>query len=407
MKVAYINTVYRIKSTGRTYAELKEYLEKNGHECKAFYGVGHSDEANTYLIGSKFTYLFHNLMSRITGLEGYFSFFATRKLIKQLKKFDPDVIHLGSVHGHYVNLRALYKYLKDYDKPVFMTTHDCWGFTGKCPQFTSMRCDRWMTQCHNCPSKKVYPISYFFDFSRKMYKDKKKWLTSIEKLNVIAVSEWIGEQVKRSFLKDKKVFVNYNWIDTENFVSISEEERKKIRKEVGVGSDDFLIIAVSSNWNKDMPRYQDLSKLMNKLQGNQRMLVVGAVRDEFEKNDRVKFISFVSDVKYLAKLYGCAEVFVHFSVEDSFGKVIAEAQACGVPAIVYDSTDCPEVARIGNGYVVPARDVEEAYNQIKQIASKSYEQRETERQMRAEKVKNVLSKETRAANLLKIYQETL
>ena len=76
MKVAYINTVYRIKSTGRTYAELKEYLEKNGHECKAFYGVGHSDEANTYLIGSKFTYLFHNLMSRITGLEGYFSFFA-------------------------------------------------------------------------------------------------------------------------------------------------------------------------------------------------------------------------------------------------------------------------------------------------------------------------------------------
>ena len=116
MKVAYINTVFGVKSTGRTYAELKDYLEKSGNDCKFFYGVGKASEPGTYLIGSRFTYYFHNLMSRITGLEGYFSYFATQRLVKQLKEYDPDIIHLGSVHGHYINLRVLYKYLSGVTK---------------------------------------------------------------------------------------------------------------------------------------------------------------------------------------------------------------------------------------------------------------------------------------------------
>ena len=358
----------------------------------------------TYLIGSRFTYYFHNLMSRITGLEGYFSYFATQRLVKQIKEYDPDIIHLGSVHGHYLNLRVLYKCLNESKKPVFMTTHDCWSFTGKCPQFTAMKCDKWKSQCYDCPAKKVYPISYFFDFSKKMYRDKKKWLTAIDNLNVIAVSEWIGEQVKHSFLKDKKVFVNYNWINTDIFKLISKEERDLVRQENGIDTDDFLIIAVSSNWNKEMPRYQDLSRLMSKLRGNQRMLVVGSVKDEFEKNDRVRFIPFVSDVKYLAKLYGSADVFVHFSVEDSFGKVIAEAQACGTPAIVYDSTACPEVARIGNGYVVEPRSVDQAYERIVEIEAFTNKKREETRQTRAENIKNILCKDARITEILKIYE---
>jgi hypothetical protein len=48
LKVAYINTVFEVKSTGRTYSELKEYLSDNGHEVQVYYGRGNSKIKKSY-----------------------------------------------------------------------------------------------------------------------------------------------------------------------------------------------------------------------------------------------------------------------------------------------------------------------------------------------------------------------
>lgn len=405
MKVAYINTVYGVKSTGRTYYELKQILEGEGHQCKVFYGVGCSDEENTYRIGSNITYYIHNFLSRVVGLEGYFSLFATRKLVKQLIDFNPDIIHLGCLHGHYLHLPTLFNYLKKSQKAVFITSHDCWFFTGKCTHFTSQNCDKFKTGCNNCPAKKRYPKSLLFDFSKKMYTDKKKWFEAIENLNVICVSNWMKQHVSESFFKEKKIFVNYNWINTDLFLPISSIERQEIRTKNEINSDDFLIIAVSSFWRKGTPRYDDLLKLMGELKDNQKLLVVGMVQDEFPENSRVKFIPFVSDVSYLAKLYGCADLFVHFSMEDTFGKVIAEAQACGTPSVVYDTTACPEIARIGDGFVVAPRDIDAVLDVIDKM-SDTVSKEET-RLDRAGKVKAKLSKDVCAKSLTELYKNSL
>ena len=407
MKIAYINTVFGVKSTGRTYAELKQSLEEKGHEVKVFYGFGKSNVANTYRIGNDFTYYTHNFCSRIFGLEGHFSYCATKKLTKQLEEFNPDIIEFGNIHGHYLHLPTIFKYLHKVQKPTFITTHDCWSFTGKCTHFTEFKCDKYQTLCKDCPAKKNYPRSWFFDFSKKLFLEKKEGFSKIENLTVICVSNWMGEQVNKSFLKEKKVEVNYNWIDTNNFNILDTNERKTIRNENGINDEDFLIIAVSSFWKKSTPRYNDLLALMGKLKDNQKLLVVGSVQDEFPANERVKFISFVSDVKYLAKLYGSADAFVHFSVEDTFGKVIAEAQATGTPAIVYNSTACPEVALIGNGYVCEKRNVNQAYSVIEQISNMSLIERDKNRIERAKLVHDVLSKETRINYLIDLYEKAL
>ena len=146
---------------------------------------------------------------------------------------------------------------------------------------------------------------------------------------------------------------------------------------------------------------------MTKLKKHQKLLVVGQVQDEFPPNPSVKFIPFVSDVKYLAKLYGSADAFVHFSVEDTFGKVIAEAQACGTPAIVYNATACPEIARMGNGYVCESRNVEEAYAILEKISEMTLNEREILRNQRAEMVKDILSKETRIQHLFDLYKRAV
>ena len=43
---------------------------------------------------------------------------------------------------------------------------------------------------------------------------------------------------------------------------------------------------------------------------------------------------------------------MNLSVEESFGLTTAEALACGVPAIVYNSTACPEIVSSDTGIVV-------------------------------------------------------
>ena len=62
-----------------------------------------------------------------------------------------------------------------------------------------------------------------------------------------------------------------------------------------------------------------------------------------------------------------ADVYVHLSTEDTFGKVIAEALACGTPAVVYNSTACPEVVGEGCGFVVEKRNVEQVFQSIRSI----------------------------------------
>ena len=408
MKIAYINVVYKEKSTGRILAELKRAHDKNGDDCRVFYGVGEkSSEAGVYKIETKFGYFIHNILSRITGFEGYFSFFSTLKLVRKLKKFNPDVISLHNLHGHYLNLPLLFKYLKKYDNPVFLTSHDFWMLTGKCTYFTALKCEKYMSACKNCSSRKYYPTSYFFDFSKKMYNDKKKWLLNIKNLNVITVSDWAKGEVEKSFLKDKNITTVHNWIDFEIFNKIDDDAKSLVRKNLKIGDNEFVIIAVSAHWKKETPRYQDLQKLIYKLKDNQKLVVVGLVQDQFDCADNVIFLSFVRDTKYLAKLYGMADAFVHFSVEDTFGKVIAEAQACGTPAIVYDSSACPEVAKIGNGFVVKARNVDAAYDIISNIESLSEEDRNSKKEERIKTSVKMLDKDDNIKKCFNLYKDAL
>ncbi|MDD2496091.1 MAG: glycosyltransferase, partial [Tissierellia bacterium] len=163
MKILQINIVYKEKSTGRTCFEVKQALENCGHKGYVAYGKGKHTDENTYRIGSDIEYYFHNIMARITGLQGYFSYFATRRLIKYIKQVSPDIIHLRNLHANYLNLPKLFKFLKEASVPVILNLHDCWAFTGKCPHYTDIQCFKWKDQCYSCPVRHNYPQSLFFD----------------------------------------------------------------------------------------------------------------------------------------------------------------------------------------------------------------------------------------------------
>ena len=142
MKILQVNAVYKIGSTGRNLYELQDEMKKRGIE--SYIATTHmgTREENCYQIGSPIDWKIHGLLSRITGLQGYYSTKATRNFIQYIKKIEPDVVHLNNVHANYLNLPILFKYLAKKNIVTVITLHDCWFYTGKCTHYTVDGCEK-------------------------------------------------------------------------------------------------------------------------------------------------------------------------------------------------------------------------------------------------------------------------
>ena len=158
MKILQINSVVGFGSTGKIAVEIHNTLIESGHDSYIAYGRNESRASKEDIqIGSRLSTYWHVLITRLFDRTGYGSKIATIRFIRQIKKMDPDIIHLHDLHGYYVHLIILFNYLKKAEKPILWTLHDCWAFTGHCAYFDFAGCDKWRRMCNKCPQKKTYP----------------------------------------------------------------------------------------------------------------------------------------------------------------------------------------------------------------------------------------------------------
>lgn len=164
-----INAVNKIASTGRNVQELSDFLTAKGDLCINAYSKGLSVTPDKEFVIGAGTHdvKMHGLLSRISGQQGYFSRNATRKLLKYMEKLVPDIVVLNNLHGNYINLPMLLKYLAEKNIATVAVLHDCWFYTGKCCHYTVDNCYKWQSGCGNCPSLKKYNKSWFFDRTKK------------------------------------------------------------------------------------------------------------------------------------------------------------------------------------------------------------------------------------------------
>ena len=135
MRVFLINTVCGVGSTGRICGALATAVEREGGESLIAYGRGDVPAdcgVSAVRIQSRAGVLTDALLTRLSDCAGSFSRAATRRLIAQLERFDPDVVHLHNLHGYYLNVKMLLDYLASSGRPVVWTLHDCWALTGHC-----------------------------------------------------------------------------------------------------------------------------------------------------------------------------------------------------------------------------------------------------------------------------------
>ena len=155
MRILQINAVNAIASTGRNAKELGDFLLTNGHDSIIAYSKGPSIEKDReVIIGNNFDVKFHGLLSRLSGKQGYFSFFSTKKLLMYIDSLAPDVVVLNNLHANYINLPLTLKYLTKKDIATVAVLHDCWFYTGKCCHYTAQGCYKWKESCGDCPQLK-------------------------------------------------------------------------------------------------------------------------------------------------------------------------------------------------------------------------------------------------------------
>lgn len=349
MRVLYINTVYGRGSTGRIIKELGEAVDREGGEYKVAYGRGDLyDAEHSYRIGNKFGVYLHALLARLTDRSGFYSTHATKKLVRFIRTYHPDTIHLHNLHGYYINIEILFDFLKtEFKGKVIWTLHDCWAFTGHCVHFTYVGCQKWKTACMKCPQKGEYPSSCFLDRSNKNYNDKKRIFLDVPDLRIFTVSNWLRDVVSKSFLNRYPIRCIYNGVDTETFKPCDNSVKKRLDIE-----DKIMILLISDGWNK-RKGFDTILDVIKKSPENYHYVMIGLNNKQIgllPKN--ATGIERIWDQETLIAFYSAADVFFSPSIEETFGLVIAEAMLCNTPCLVMNSTACPELIAENSGIAI-------------------------------------------------------
>lgn len=169
---------------------------------------------------------------------------------------------------------------------------------------------------------------------------------------VIAISELVKKNIIDHYdVPPDDIEVIYNGVDLERFTPDNRGRyRAEIRKQYGLGEDDFVVLFVGSGFERKGVRY--LIEAVGSIQEPVHVMIVG--RGKAEAADNIIFCGPQRDIH---KYYAAADIFVFPTIYEPFGNVHLEALASGLPIITTKSSGAAEIIEDGKqGFVVNAPD---------------------------------------------------
>ena len=397
-----INVSANTGSTGRIAEEIGRLATANNFDSYIAYGrVNNHSQLKTIRVGCNWDFKMHALQSRLLDNHGFASRHATRKFLQQLDQIKPDIIHLHNIHGYYINIEYLFRYLKNVGIPVVWTLHDCWPITGHCANFEYINCTKWKTGCFACPNIKGYPKSIIVDKSRSNFERKRELFTSVENLRIVTPSEWLKDIIKESFLKECPTNVINNGVDLSVF---KQYRNKTVLKKYKIDEGKKIILGVANVWNQ-RKGLNDFLQLSSMLTDDCLIVLVGL--SEMQIHDipsNIIGLRRTENVKELAQLYSSADVFVNPTYADNFPTTNIEALACGTPVVTYRTGGSPEAVDQNTGYVVEKSNIDMLWSAIKETLSKDTAEIERACRQRAVRLYN---KNERFMDYINLYNSVI
>lgn len=393
-----INVAANWGSHGRIAEGIGEIVQAHDWDSYIAYGrYANPSKSHLLKVGSTYDNLLHGAHSMLFDRHGLASKGATWRLIRDLDYIQPDIIQLHNIHGYYLNYPVLFEYLSSLDVPVVWTLHDAWAMTGHCAFPALADCVQWKQECVNCPlTRKEYPRCYGPARTRENFQEKKYWFNTVPNLHIVTVSRYLEGQVRQSFLKDIDTRCIYNGVDIDVFHPYNYQFSR---------ARHYQVLGVASVWEKrkGLDAFRQLRKMLPE---NYDIKLVGLTDQQMRRlPDGISAVSRTDSIQELVELYANADVFVNPSQAESFGMTTAEALACGTPAIVYNTTACPELVDEHTGGVVPLDDVEALTDAVKTWCEKS--RKGDTRRLCRERAVSLFSRQDRYQEYYDLYDSLL
>lgn len=356
MKVVQINSVCGIGSTGGITIQLSRAMTQNNIENYILY----TNYNYPCEFGIKYSYRLkikiNALLAKIFGNYGFNSISSTIKLIRILKKINPDIVHIHNVHGHDLHLGMFFRYLKKIGVRVIFTLHDCWLFTGYCMHFDSIGCMKWKTQCGNCPQRKRY--SWFTDKSAWLFSKKKELITALNDVTVVSPSYWLADIAEKSYLGKFPIKVLNNGVDLDVFKPCKSNFREKYELQ-----NRKVVLGIPKG---NLDAFIELSRLLD---CEYKLVLAGLKEKEFSQlPDNVLGLGYLPHPE-LAKVFTASDVYVNTTLADTFPTVNLEALACGTPVVTFNTGGSPEAIDEKTGIAVEKGNVGSIYEAVKEICN--------------------------------------
>lgn len=298
-----------------------------------------------------------NRVERLLGMEEFHR--PGSRQILAIAPFTPDVLVFHNLHGRYFDLRALERLSRQV--PCVLILRDSWLLSGHCAH--PKGCTRWRTGCGSCPDLSIYPAvrrdATSFNWKRK----KRVFDRSV--LYVAAPSQWQIDRVHESMLHGRGYRVIPNAIDMDTF---RPGDRGGARERLGLSGESPVIVFTAHSEFKDLDTMLGaaLTTLQHARGRKPLFICLGKTGAVHRAGDgRIIFPGFISDQGRLADYYRAADICLHAAHDETFGKSITEAMACGIPVIATETGGIPEQITHGvNGYLVAPGDAQAMSDQI-------------------------------------------
>ncbi|KAK3312207.1 hypothetical protein B0H66DRAFT_608486 [Apodospora peruviana] len=180
-------------------------------------------------------------------------------------------------------------------------------------------------------------------------------------------SRFVRRYLEKNDVPDDKLHMLQRGVDTDLFNPGRRSE--DLREQIAPGGEIILICVARLAAEKGFSFLAEVAKILDERRLGFKLFIVGgnwnaAVENEIKElftnlveKGKVVFAGFRVG-ESLAEAYSSADIFLHCSITETFGLVVLESMASGVPVVARDEGGPSDIVRNGKtGYLVPPDEV--------------------------------------------------
>lgn len=323
-RIVHINTVAdTFTGVGSVIASLAACQRRQGFDVSIAAGYVRPEYGTfaDYVMCGRIRHSFAALEARVRANDGRLCRHATRRLTAWLDNLgDIAALHLHNLHGYYIDVPTLMAWAWQHKIRTVVTMHDQWWCTGRCA-YMHRECD---DDCSQCLFREFYPATWRRDGGDTA--DERVRRRNFAQIMVGTLAHFVAPSQGLADLASKRLDIHVSVVSNGVDTTIFHPE-----KVIDRTADTMHIVAAAATWTP--PKGGEMLRAIAEVLPKDWRLTVVGCNAPIKASAHVRIIDSATP-EALASVYSSANVLLSTATAEAFGMTVAEALACGVPAVV-------------------------------------------------------------------------